>query len=83
MSTDQLVARMDNADLVKLKVSTGKLLPKFKASVTDYTVTLSSSEPELKLILLTSDNGASYAIKVSTLTPPTPVRRFYCPPAGY
>ena len=64
---------MDNADLVKLKVSAGKLLPKFKASVTDYTVTLGSAESELKLTLLTSDNGASYAIKVSSLTAPNPV----------
>lgn len=59
---------MDNADLEKLKVSVGKLIPKFKASVTDYTVTLGSAVPELKLTVLTSDSGASYAIKVSNLT---------------
>lgn len=54
---------MDNADLEKLKVSAGKLLPKFKASITDYTVTLASSVAELKLTVLTSDSGASYTIK--------------------
>ena len=56
---------MDNADLEKLKVSAGKLQPKFKASITDYTVTLPSNVDELKLIVLTSDSGASYTIKVS------------------
>ncbi len=55
---------MDNADLEKLKVSPGRLLPKFKASVTDYSVTLSSEVKEVKLSPLTSDGGASYVIKV-------------------
>ena len=56
---------MDNADLEKLRVSPGKLAPKFKASVTEYSVTVASSVSELKLTVLTSDSGASYSIKVS------------------
>jgi hypothetical protein len=60
---------MDNANLEKLKVNSGKLEPKFKASLTDYSVTLSSAVSELKLTLLTSDTGASYAIKVRDSTP--------------
>lgn len=59
---------MDNADLEKLKVSVGKLVPKFKPSVTDYSVTLGSAVSELKLTVLTSDSGASYVIKVRDLT---------------
>ena len=56
---------MDNADLEKLRVSPGKLSPKFKASVLSYSVTVASSVAELKLTVLTSDSGASYTIKVS------------------
>lgn len=56
---------MDNADLEKLKVSPGKLVPKFNASVTDYSVVVGSTIPVLKLTILTSDSGASYIIKVS------------------
>lgn len=56
--------RMDNADLENLRVSPGKLSPKFKASLTSYSVTVASSVPELKLAVLTSDSGASYSIKV-------------------
>ncbi len=59
---------MDNADLEKLKVSAGKLIPRFKASVTDYAVTVGSGTLELKLTILTSDSGASYVIKVSHFT---------------
>lgn len=55
---------MDNADLEKLRVSPGKLSPKFKASVTEYAVTVGSSVSEVKLTVLTSDSGASYSIKV-------------------
>ncbi len=57
---------MDNADLEKLRVSPGKLIPKFKASVTEYSVTVGSSVSEIKLTVLTSDSGASYSIKVAT-----------------
>ncbi len=55
---------MDNADLEKLRVSPGKLTPKFKAGTTKYSVTVASSVAELKLTVLTSDSGASYTIKV-------------------
>ena len=58
---------MDNADLEKLRVSPGKLTPKFKASVTEYSVTVGSSVSEIKLTVLTSDSGASYTIKASTI----------------
>lgn len=57
---------MDNANLEKLKVSVGRLLPKFKSSVTEYTLTLGSDVGEVKLTPLTSDGGASYAIKASS-----------------
>lgn len=56
---------MDNADLEKLKVSQGKLLPKFKPSVTSYSVTVGSNVQEIKLSPLTADSGASYVVKVS------------------
>ena len=55
---------MDNADLEKLKVSQGKLVPKFKAFVTSYSVTVGSNVQEIKLIPITSDGGASYTVKV-------------------
>lgn len=55
---------MDNADLEKLKVSQGKLVPKFKASVTSYSVTVGSNVEEIKLSPLTADSGASYIVKV-------------------
>ena len=55
---------MDNADLEKLKVSQGKLVPKFKASVTSYSVTVGSNVQEIKLTPITSDGGASYTVKV-------------------
>ena len=57
---------MDNADLEKLKVSQGKLVPKFKASVNSYSVTVGSNVEEIKLSPLTADSGASYAVKVSS-----------------
>ena len=56
---------MDNANLEKLRVSPGKLTPKFSSSLTSYAVTVGSSVPEVKLTVLTSDGGASYIIKVS------------------
>ena len=56
---------MDNANLEKLKVSPGKLVPRFSAAVTDYSVVVGSKTPVLKLTILTSDSGASYIIKVS------------------
>ena len=59
---------MDNADLEKLKISPGKLVPRFKASVTEYSVTLASSAEEIKFSPLTSDSGASYTVKVQTNT---------------
>ena len=55
---------MDNADLEKLKISPGKLVPRFKAAVTQYSVTLASSVDEIKFSPLTSDSGASYTVKV-------------------
>ena len=55
---------MDNADLEKLKISPGKLVPRFKSSVTEYSVTLASSAEEIKFSPLTSDSGASYTVKV-------------------
>ena len=56
---------MDNADLEKLKVSTGRLVPRFKPSVSGYSLTLNSDAEEVKLTPLTSDGGASYIIKAS------------------
>ncbi len=55
---------MDNADLGKLKIAPGKLAPKFKAGITDYSVIVASTIAEVKLSPLTSDSGASYVIKV-------------------
>lgn len=55
---------MDNADLEKLKITPGKLIPKFKASVCDYSVTVASAIEEVKLSPLTSDSGASYVVQV-------------------
>ncbi len=55
---------MDNADLEKLKVSPGRLVPKFKASVTEYSVTLGSELKEVKVAPLSCDSGASCVIKV-------------------
>ena len=55
---------MDNADLEKLKISPGKLIPKFKSSVTEYSVIVASTIGEVKLSPLTSDSGASYVAKV-------------------
>lgn len=56
---------MDNANLEKLKISSGKLVPRFKATVTEYSVTLASSVEEIKFSPLTSDSGASYTVKVA------------------
>ena len=58
------ILKMDNADLEKLKVNQGKLAPKFKASVTSYSVTVGSNVEEIKLSPLTADGGASYIVKV-------------------
>ena len=55
---------MDNADLEKLKVSQGKLVPKFKTSITSYSVTVGSNVQEIKLTPLTADGGASFIVKV-------------------
>jgi hypothetical protein len=54
---------MDNADLEKLKITPGRLVPKFHSSITEYKVTLASNIEEIKLVPLTSDGGASCAIK--------------------
>ena len=58
---------MDNANLDKLKISPGRLVPKFHANTTEYAVTVASNVEEVKLTPLTSDGGASCAIKVSKL----------------
>ena len=58
---------MDNCDLSKLTVKPGKLVPKFSPKVTEYTVTLPTDVAETKFGPLTSDNGASYTIKVCAL----------------
>ena len=55
---------MDNTDLEKLKVIPGRLVPKFKNTVTEYSVIVASGVSEVKLTPLTSDSGASYTIKV-------------------
>ena len=55
---------MDNTDLEKLKVVPGRLVPKFQSTVTEYSVIVASGVSEIKLTPLTSDSGASYAIKV-------------------
>lgn len=60
-------SEMDNADLEKLKISPGKLVPRFKATVTEYSVTLASSVEEIKFSPFTSDSGASYTVKVAEL----------------
>ena len=57
---------MDNADLTKLLVAPGKLLPKFNPNITSYSATVGSNVSEVKITALTSDAGASYSIKVST-----------------
>ena len=54
---------MDNADLEKLKVSQGKLVPKFKSSVTSYSLTVASNVEEVKFSPLTADGGASHVVK--------------------
>ena len=61
--------RMDNADLTKLIVAPGKLLPKFNPNITSYSATVGSNVSEVKLTALTSDAGASYSIKVCTINP--------------
>ena len=43
---------MDNADLEKLQISLGKLVPKFKTSATEYSVVLGSDVKELKNLAL-------------------------------
>lgn len=59
---------MDNADLAKLIVAPGKLLPKFNPRITFYSATVGSNVCEVKLTALTSDSGASYSIKVCGIT---------------
>ena len=56
---------MDNADLERLKVSPGRLIPKFHPNITEYKATFSSDVCEIKLTTITSDSGASTIIKVS------------------
>ena len=67
MATVRLLSReqrkMDNADLEKLKVTQGKLVPKFKASVTSYSLTVASNVEDVKFSPLTADGGASYVVK--------------------
>ncbi|XP_002731401.1 uncharacterized protein LOC100373099 [Saccoglossus kowalevskii] len=53
---------MDDADLVELKVSPGKLTPKFNKNVTEYSITLASDVPKITFQCMTSDTGASYQI---------------------
>ena len=59
---------MDNADLEKLKISPGRLVPKFASKITEYNVTVGSEVSEIKLTPITSDSGASTTIKVSQKT---------------
>ena len=58
---------MDNADLQKLRVAPGKLVPKFRPDVLQYSITVASSVAEVKLTPLTSDTGASCTVKVSLI----------------
>ena len=55
---------MDNVDLEKLRISPGRLVPKFQSRVTEYSVTVASEITEVKLTPITSDSGASCTIKV-------------------
>ena len=57
---------MDNADLQKLRVAPGKLVPKFRSEVTEYSITVASNVAEVKLTPITSDSGASCTVKVSS-----------------
>ena len=59
-----MVIVMDNADLQKLRATPGKLFPRFKPSVTEYSITVASSVAEVKLTVLTNESGASYCIQV-------------------
>ncbi|XP_066552667.1 uncharacterized protein LOC136718819 [Amia ocellicauda] len=53
---------MDNCDLEKLSVCTGKLDPPFQPLITNYKVNVPSNVSKITLDLLTSDSGASYKI---------------------
>ena len=57
--------RMDNADLESLKLVPGRLAPKFRVNVTEYTVMLSSAATQVRVDAMTSDSGASFQIAVS------------------
>ena len=56
--------KMDSADLEKLKIFPGRLVPKFNGAITEYSITVGSNIQEIKLSTLTSDGGASCIIKV-------------------
>lgn len=56
---------MDNANLQKLRVSPGKLVPKFRSELTEYSITVASSIAEVKLTPITSDAGACCTVKVT------------------
>ncbi|XP_028398612.1 uncharacterized protein LOC114522180 [Dendronephthya gigantea] len=56
---------MDDASLQKLSVSPGKLSPKFKKDILEYSVVVGSTVKELKVSPLTSDNNACYSISGS------------------
>ena len=73
---------MDNADLQKLRVAPGKLVPKFRPDVLQYSITVASSVAEVKLTPLTSDAGASCTVKVSCRLPRAAIFYiilFFCP----
>lgn len=58
---------MDDADLEKLVVKPGKLVPKFNRDLTQYDVLLNSGVKELKIDPLTRDSNASWVVVVSFL----------------
>ena len=55
---------MDDADLEKLVVKPGKLVPKFSRDVTRYEILLNSGVKELKVDPLTRDSNASWVVVV-------------------
>ena len=56
------VTKSDNANLKSLSLSKGTLSPKFSASKTSYTATVSKSVTEVKIYATAQDSGAKVAI---------------------
>lgn len=54
---------MNNCDLDKLAISSGKLEPAFEPGITKYKASVSSAVQSISLSLQTSDTGASYSIR--------------------